>query len=475
MKKIYFLLASAVISCGMQAQSIPNGNFENWSSATYEEPVGFSNSNFEAIFRCNSPANVVKSTDFQQGNFAVELTTVVGGGDTCFGYIVSSPNPQGGNPCNWPGGIPYNQAPTGIRGYYKSNIQSPDSGGILVAFRNNGVCLGLYLFKLGGVNATYTPFSFAFNPPIAGTPDTMIFAAVSSDAFSGIALNGSMLKLDSVSLIGVTQVAAMNGDFENWQSQTVYSPISWYPNGNSGNGLTRTTDAYAGQYAAEMTTYLGDNNGVPRANGGGVSTGYYVNNCGGPNCLKGGHPFTNQIDTLCFYYKYAPMANDTANVSIAFKNGGTTIWNQGSDVYGAAASYTYREIPFNTMATIDSVIVSFQSSQWGDTALVFIGSTFKVDEVHFKSQPLSTGISQYNPAMGIKAFPNPAADGEFTISNAGQFDLVRVYNVYGQEVRAKVIKANGEAKVHIETPGAYTIFVNSRGKVSNLKVIVGKE
>lgn len=75
---------------------------------------------------------------------------------------------------------------------------------------------------------------------------------------------------------------------------------------------------------------------------------------------------------------------------------------------------------------------------------------------------------------GISIFPNPSNDGNFTVTNSGYYDLIRVTNVYGQEVNAEVKKANGTAKVHIATPGAYSIFINSQGITKTLMVIVNK-
>lgn len=480
MKKIiYSFLMVTVFSLQGQAQSaIPNGNFESWTTGTYDVPQYYMSSNPETFYYCNSPFNVIKTTDFQNGAFAVQLLTNAGSTDTCFGYIVNSPNPGNGNPCNWSGGTAYNQVPTGIQGYYKNNTMPGDSSGFLVAFRNGTTCLGLYLYKFAGTNSTYTPFSFTFNPPIAGTPDTMVFAAVSSDAFNNVAIPGSMFQLDNVTFTGASQPVNFNGDFELWQSVTADKANNWYAGGGGGgqsNGVLKTTDKYAGTYAVELVTHLGDNNGVPRASGAFISTGYYLNNCSGPNCQRGGYPFTNQIDTLCFYYKFAPSGSDTANVWINFKNNGNNVWGAGDNIYTPTSVYQYREIPFNTMTPIDSVIVSFQSSAWQDSLLSFIGTNFKVDEAHFKSQPLNTGIQTFDPSIGVKVFPNPSADGKFMISNVEYFDLVRVYNVYGQEVDARITKQNHAAQVQINAPGAYTVFVNSRGKVTTLKVIVGKE
>jgi hypothetical protein len=481
MKKIYSFLAAVALTLGSQAQnSIPNGNFESWTSGTYDLPTGFISSNPSTFFRCNTGFNCVKTTDSYHGNFAIKLTTGINT-DTCFGYAINAANANGGNPCQWRGGTAFSQIPTGVRGYYKSNVMTGDTAGIVFAFRSGSTCLGTYMLHLYGVHSTYTPFSLTFSPPLSGTPDTMVFAAVSSDVFNKIAINGSMLQLDSISLTGISpQPATFNGDFENWQSVTVNKPNGWYlSSDDQGDGIYQTTDKYAGTYAAELKTYQGDrgNGGSsnhPVAQGAGISTGYYPNHCGGSCTQLGGHPFNHQIDTLCFYYKYAPSGNDTAEVNLNFKHLGLNTWGTGMPLL-AAASYQYKELAFNTMNPIDTAIVSFQSSTWRDSALSFVGGIFKVDEVHFKSQPLTTGIKTFDAAIGVKVFPNPSADGNFVVSNVDHFDLVRVYNVYGQEVNATITKRNGAAQVQIDTPGAYFISVNARGKITTQKIIVGKE
>ena len=475
MKKIYMIMAGALLSLGSSAQnSIPNGGFESWTSGNYDVPTGYINSNPQTFWMCNS-FNSLKFADPYHGSFAVQMTTVGNGSDACMGYIVNSPNPGNGNPCNWPGGFAYSQVPTGIKGYYKNNSVSNDSAGILVGFRNGTNCLGFYMYKFGGVHNTYTPFQFVFNPPISGTPDTMIFAAISSDVFNNIAVPGNMLQLDSISLTGVSQTAGFNGDFELWQNLPIEKPNSWYFDGNDAaiSSIIKTTDKQAGTYAVELKTYGSMNKqGVPIARGAQISTGYYPN-CNGPCPMKGGYPFTNQIDTLCFYYKYAPSGQDTANVSLNFKKNGNQVFQTGRSCQGAVSTYSYAEVWFNTGTPIDTVIVSLQSSNWRDSALSFVGSSFKVDDIHFKSQ--SMGIKTFGAAATMNVFPNPSSDGSFVVSNVDQHDLVRVLNVFGQEVPATIVKANGEARVQVSTPGAYFVYINSRGRVTTLKVMVDKQ
>ena len=481
MKKIIYSGALTLISALSMAQnSVPNGNFESWTSGTYDVPNFYIGSNQSTFFNCNSPFNCVKTTDAYHGTYALQLTTNVGT-DTCIGYITNANTTQGGNPCQWSGGTAYAQQPTGLHGYYKSNIPTGDSAGIFVAFKKAGSCLGLFLYKFSGVHSTYTPFSFTFPSTLSTTPDTMIFGAVSSDVFDNVQKNGSTIQLDSLAFTGnsVTQPANFNGDFENWQSQATHKPNSWYLNtDNQGSGILQTTDNKAGTYAMELKNffgYRGSNNSIPASNASGISTGYYIHNCsGGPNCQAGGYPFSNQIDTLTFYYKYVPSGNDSAQTSLTFKKSGSYVFGTGNNL-SASSAYKYVEIPFNVYTAVDTVIVSFQSSIYKDSAVSFLGSDFKIDEVYFKSQiPQTTGIKNTDSKSGIGVYPNPTNDGSFTLSHVQPADLLLVYNVYGQEVQASITKDANGAHVQIDTPGAYMVYVNSRGKVTMQKVLVSK-
>lgn len=439
MKKIFHLLPLTCVCISAMAQSsIPNGNFETWTSGTYDYPQYYpSTSNPSTFFQCQTPFNITKTTDAFQGTYGIQLTTNASATDTCGGYFLNIANPNG-DPSTWKGGIPYNQKPTGIRGYYKYNVATADSGLIIVVCRQGGTTIGTYMYLIGGVKSVYTLFNFTFSPALPATPDSIIFAAASSDLINTSGVPGSILKLDSISFTGVaTQPAQMNGAFELWQSQTLYNPNSWISQGNNeGTAINRTVDVAAGIYAMELITYQGDNNGIPRAQAAYISTGYYPNNCGVCN-QQGGYPFSNTIDTLVFSYKYAPtIATDSAQVSLNFKKNGIFI-GYASKNLGTSASYQTVQIPFNIFTAPDSVIVSIQSSLWNDTLLSFVGADLKVDEMHFKTQPLATAIKNYDNDNEISIFPNPSSDGIFTINfgrlttDDGQLDI---YNVLGEKI-----------------------------------------
>lgn len=436
----FALTGTFALKVGAQNPSIPNGNFETWTEITSETPQNYLWSSNDDTYRHNMPFNVVKSTDAYHGNYAVQMTTRISDGDTVPGIFVNV-NPQSDNPADWQGGFAYSQKPTGMSGYYKSAIASPDTAFVMAFFYKNGNMIGQYGFYFYGTHNAYTPFSISFSPALPQNPDTVIFGAGSSNFSNQNNMrNGSMLLLDYVSFTGVTsQPALFNGDFETWQSTTIDKPADWFFQESSNDNVTgnafKTSDAKAGDYAIELITYEGERNDHPAAERGQISTGWYPDNCDGNCNEQGGYPFSNQIDTLAFWYKYAPSGGATASVYLTFKKNGNNIWNEGINLF-ASSNYQYVEIPFNTMQDPDSVIVHLESSQWQDSLLSFVGSDLKIDEIHFKSQPLTTGIFELETENAMQVFPNPTSEKLTLVSNENNGDRIDldIFNAMGERV-----------------------------------------
>jgi hypothetical protein len=176
MKKLLLLMSFAFVAVYSDAQtSVPNGNFENWSAGTYNYPQYYPfNSNKENFTRFKIPFNVERTTDVFHGAFAVKVFTNASSTDTSGGYFVNSKATDGPN---WHGGVPYTQMPKGIRGYYKYNVATADSGLIVASFNKGGNSIGTYFYTIGGVKSTYTLFNFTFNPPLSQVPDSVIIGA----------------------------------------------------------------------------------------------------------------------------------------------------------------------------------------------------------------------------------------------------------------------------------------------------------
>jgi hypothetical protein len=474
MKKHLLLLSLVYISIAANGQnSIPNGNFETWNSNTYDFPQNYPyNSNPEAFFQNQLPFNVVKTTDAFHGSYAVKLTTVSTPNETMFGYFINT-NPNNGDPSSWTGGVPFSQIPTGIKGHYKYNVATDDSATLFATFSKGGSNIGVYMFNIGGIHNTYAPFNFTFNPPLSVIPDSVVFGATSSNVFTGEnGMAGSELFIDSVSFTGVSsQPALLNGDFESWESNTIFSPENWLSQYSQGDGVFRTSDAYGGNFAIELKTFLGNNNNGPAAQPGTISNGYNDNSC---NCMMGGYPFANQMDTLVFYYKYTPAdVNDSAQVVLNFKKNGASIgWSQ--TLLPASSGYQLMEIPFNIWQFPDTVIVQIQSTLWADTLLSSIGADLKIDDLHFKSQPINVDIPVLGSPGQISIFPNPS-DGKFTVQNSGGIKQLKVRNLLGEIIYAHTnLKQEMFNEIDLSDfqKGIYFIELFDGKKINTKKIVI---
>ncbi|MFA7381080.1 MAG: T9SS type A sorting domain-containing protein [Bacteroidia bacterium] len=434
MKKIILVFFLCIAGLVQAQQSVPNGNFETWNSSPFENPRYYPGTSNRDVWRDGLPFNVEKVADAYHGSYAVKLTTVANASNSSFAYIASG-NPDQ-DPDQWHGGIAYNQKPTGIQGYYKSNVMAGDTAVILITFSKNGVNIGAYYYQIYGQHTAYTPFSLTFSPALTQTPDSFMFAAASSNATSntpGVA--GSMLQLDSISLTGVTvQPAQLNGDFELWDAFVAEVPANWYT--REGREITnvKTTTAHKGAFAVKLTTVLSDDENQPlKARPDYVSTGYYPQNCNQCN-EEGGFPYTRMADTLVFWYKYTPAGNSKGEASVKFKKNGAIVGGYTIQL-DAAATYTKMEMPLMASVTPDTLIVGFQSARWDDSLITQVGSVLYLDEVQLKSQPLNTGIGKAKHNNMLSVYPNPAHH-EINITSPEPVSegVVTLFNLTGQVV-----------------------------------------
>ena len=181
-----------------------------------------------------------------------------------------------------------------------------------------------------------------------------------------------------------------NGGFELWQDQPRSKPANWNIVRYEFGEVNQTTDAYKGNYAVELKT-------IPIAEGS-ISTF--------PGWISTEFPFTQQIDTLAFWYKYTPTSIDEAIVFLYFKINGSNLDNSFGAYLSAAPTYTYMELPFDIGQIPDTAQVEFMSSFDADT-LTINGSVLKVDEVYFKSQPIMTSTLNKTRNNKLEIYPNP--------------------------------------------------------------------
>ena len=405
MKKQLLFILGALYSTFLFSQSVPNGGFENWNTVNYENPSYYQTSNMHSNNGAVGSVNAVKTSDAFHGNYAIQLTTSVVGLDTNFAYFANGD--PGKNPPQ--GGIPFNQIPTGFRFHYKSNIMAGDSSLVLLMFKKAGVLIGQYMWSINASQSSYTLFSKNLSPALSITPDTVIIGMASSFPFGGNrGIPGTMLQVDSISFISVaSQPANFNGDLEQWQSFSNSKIIGWEVNGNNQDANFQTSDKFSGTYAIELQTQ------VPSFGGSNVSaayatTGHFTNN--GPP--KGGLPFSNQIDTLVFYYKYLPaVPDDSANISMYFSLNGNFVYGLQKFLH-TSGGYQMVQVPINIPSTApDTMIINLASSSYSTYPLPasYVGSDLKVDNMYLKSQKIP--VANFNiPLSGCIGQPVQLTD-----------------------------------------------------------------
>lgn len=391
MKKILFLTTVLFASSLIGQNSIPNGNFEQWTVTSFENLDNYISESGTALFLLGS-TTTSKSSDSQNGNSSVRLETKTNGSDTLFGFFTSGDFDNSN-------GFPYSQKPDSIVGYYKSNVLPGDTAIMVLRFSQLGTIYNFQVKYFTGVQSSWTRFAFPLN--LSLTPDSMFIAAASSNAINEIGVQpGSWLMLDNLSFTGpgITQ-PILNGDFENWTTFSYENPDDWSTTNIRGSNVgqlsvTKTTDNVEGSFALRLETVkIFDD-----------TTGFMTNGVFGEDSLLGGQPFNIVFDTLVGSYKYSPIGLDSGAIGLSFfKNGNQISRNFG--FFTASSTYRTFEIPFVLPQIPDTLRIDIISS----INEAFLGSTLFLDNLILKS--IITGVDKEVEAIQkVELFPNPAND-----------------------------------------------------------------
>jgi len=201
--------------------AFPNGGFENWTELGADEPNDWTTSNLLTI--SPSGAGVTKSTDSHSGSFAAKLESKISfNGDSI--TILTNGTFGDEGPI---GGVPLNEFPKTVSGYYKYSPVGPDTalGGLWLYHYDTqtGVTETLYekLVKLPATS-TYTYFEIPvlyYDVPIPDTINISFAPSNYDDGFIGI---GSTLWIDDLE---ITYQPFITGVDEKDQN-----PVAVYPN-----------------------------------------------------------------------------------------------------------------------------------------------------------------------------------------------------------------------------------------------------
>ncbi|MEX2380468.1 MAG: T9SS type A sorting domain-containing protein [Vicingaceae bacterium] len=384
------LLLTLVFICTLTtAQNIPNSNFENWTTKSYDTLDGYHSESPQMMQQFDTTL-ATKSTDAYQGNYSIRLETKTNGKDTLFGYFTSGE-------FGVSNGFSYTQNPDSIVGYFKCNVQPGDSAGLVILFSLGGTPVYYETFAFTGSQSIWSRFAFPLNSPL--TPDSVFIGAASSNAINGFNITpGSWLMLDSLHFVGsgITQQLP-NLNFENWTTISYEDPDEWTTTNaltskDSVFAVTKTTDSYSQSYAMKIENIDTNNSYV------GIATSGEFGSSG----TIGGDPYNGSaIDTLQGYYKYSTSGVDTAGLVLIFRQSGS-ISGLAIEMLPPISSYTKFEVPFSNAQVPDSFRIDMASSFNN-----VMGSELYVDELVFKS--ILTSLDKNSELLkNISLYPNPA-------------------------------------------------------------------
>lgn len=212
-------------NAGTPAAAIPDPSFELWATETIEGADDWFTLNNYLVSA--GLENVVKTTDANTGNFAMQLTTIqdLQSTDTIPG--IASIGPIDFNiPSNPFVPVPYNFVPTTFSGSYKYSPANGDQASLQIFFFQQGNPIGTHVETMNS-STNYSNFSSPLT--IAGTPDSIILLAISGSN------PGSVLKLDDLRFSGG---GVGISEFESFE-------ISIYPNPASDNVFIKAEGIYS--------------------------------------------------------------------------------------------------------------------------------------------------------------------------------------------------------------------------------------
>lgn len=180
------------------ALPIPNGDFENWHTTSYDQAQNWLSYNFAAHHHPQYP--VRKTTDAYGGSYAARIQNSLSAADTIPGVLLYSEDLKWGE-----GALTMDERYTSFKGYYKYLPQNADTMQMyLVIYKADTVVGFAHKFNYQPVPA-YTKFDIPvyYLPGFIGQPDS---AVVLISAYGAKPLGNSVLYVDEVTLVKNTNI-----------------------------------------------------------------------------------------------------------------------------------------------------------------------------------------------------------------------------------------------------------------------------
>ena len=462
MRTLYHLIGGLLFGLlfpySLQAQ-LPNHDFESWTyDQYYEEPTGYQSSAVQTYWATQA-ANVKKVAGYQ--GFGVRLETAIVPDGTLQGALyLGGPGGQGLS-----GGYPYTDMPDSLVFRARYHTSPGDTALIGLIFSQAGIPFAFHVFSVAGTQNNFVRHSFPLQPFIF-TPDSVILIVFSSQPDHEPDVD-TWIELDEFQLINATQQLP-NASMEDWTSFGSEEPDEWFSSNvfNISQGqapmVTRTTEAYEGDYAVRIETFEISMNGQDTSLFGFILLNGRIGE-GGPG---GGipYPLSTLMPRLGGYFKYDPVGSDSALVLLQFRKYNTL--TQQTDTVAdftfllpPKAIYSPFQFTMELPEMPDTVLIGFAASNLMNQGSPnpAAGSVVILDRVTFGDPVQSIDLLV---EAKIRLFPNPAKETVILDTGGQALEWVKVFDGKGQFLPVRL--DGRELDVSALAPGWYLVQIRTR-------------
>lgn len=276
-RKYFFLLGFALLFFGkVEAQSIPNPGFENWSTITFDNPEFWVTLNPLSTFPFNNPISAYQTTgaDAYSGSYALKVKTIVlsnnplpGSLPDVLGVAFAGTATDISNVIN---GYSYSGRPDTMTFYYKYIPQSGDSGLCYVSFTrydallDSTILIGDGFYPMDTLTSNFTNAIIAIDYYNSDIPDTASITFLSSASSSPIPdsylIVDELMFSDALPTVSqIEQDTLLYDLYSVTSAQTVsVNVVSWNDDTNlSGATVDISTNYQSGEDSLSFTSMFG--------------------------------------------------------------------------------------------------------------------------------------------------------------------------------------------------------------------------
>jgi hypothetical protein len=443
------------------AQTIPNGDFEQWEVRDH----------FKLSEWYSPTRNVERTTDAKEGNYAIKLiNTYSATSNGAMGYArnLDYNNKQDIN------GTAISGDALSISFWCKYDLAAGDTARFYVVLREEGAYKGKVDFRFTGNSANkYVKFSIPIDWNSSGNRRTDSAWIYLYSCRDNVVDGDGYVTFDDIAFenIGRRVGGFDNSGFEEWYNIGVDFPSDWrpldlliydtYSSFLSSKSCTKSSkeNAHTGNHSLVIQNYV---------NGTNVQRGYAFLGDENDDYYTPHTPFLDTFKYLQGYYKFLPDGPDTARITVrTFANGqGRRSYND-FNIQEESIEWTFFSIPltYNGSYAPDSASLMFYSAV-DDDGIYGLETRLFLDNLELVLEPTPLKLAVQEITSAVYYYPNPTS-GLVFIDAPKKYILAQITNILGQSDEIEIF--NNTIDLRQEPSGLY--FISLRDVNNQISVI----